>query len=476
MLGRERTRFSTTDVFMLLVLTLAAFATRLWLQAEPAIIVFDEVHFAAFATYYLRGDYFFDIHPPLAKLILGLVAWLSDCDFNVTYAGHFDEPMPSEEYVILRLVPQFFSALCVPLIYIIVRVLDFSIPAALTSSGLILFETSLIAEGRYVLTDSILHFFVCLHLLVLFMALRRNCNIEWLIYCGASLGAACACKVTSWSLIAVDAAVLTIDSISISGKRFLWGWARRGFAVCGLTVFVFYLTFVLHFVLTPYWPSDLPYLPREYEDLAMRHDNEMWPFRLRPPRLFVRILAMLVDMHKSNLECDPWHEYESRPFSWPLLTSCYVGFHRDRDFHRQVHCMGNLYVYYIAFYAIVVVAFCAPFNRNWVLFILVFGFLVSYLPFFAIHRSTFLYHYQIPLIFACLVAGPCQDILFGRWGTFATIAAVTFAMKGLSIWYPIVYGYYMRDWKPMMWDRRWWAGDSVHLALQSQRKATVPED
>ena len=40
----------------------------------PAEVIFDEVHFGKFVSGYIRGIYFFDIHPPLAKLLLALFA------------------------------------------------------------------------------------------------------------------------------------------------------------------------------------------------------------------------------------------------------------------------------------------------------------------------------------------------------------------------------------------------------------------
>ena len=67
--------------FAVLLLAVSAALHGLWLS-EPRSVVFDEVHFGGFAEAYVSSRaYFFDIHPPHAKLIIAGTAGLA------VYAG-----------------------------------------------------------------------------------------------------------------------------------------------------------------------------------------------------------------------------------------------------------------------------------------------------------------------------------------------------------------------------------------------------
>ena len=76
-----------------LALLIAALLVRVIFIHYPDEVVFDEVHFGKFASYYIKGEYFFDVHPPLAKLMIAAMAWLAGFD------GKFEFDEIGDSYV-----------------------------------------------------------------------------------------------------------------------------------------------------------------------------------------------------------------------------------------------------------------------------------------------------------------------------------------------------------------------------------------
>lgn len=46
---------------------------------------FDEVHFGGFAAKYIRQKFFMDVHPPLAKMLITLAAYIGGFDGNFDF-------------------------------------------------------------------------------------------------------------------------------------------------------------------------------------------------------------------------------------------------------------------------------------------------------------------------------------------------------------------------------------------------------
>src|SRR6266403_4533446 len=93
-------------------LVIAAAATRIAGLFNPNAVVFDEVYFKAFASHYLDGHYYFDIHPPLGKLILAGFGHLT---------GLKADTMLSGTALNLRILPAIAGILLVPLMWGLLR-------------------------------------------------------------------------------------------------------------------------------------------------------------------------------------------------------------------------------------------------------------------------------------------------------------------------------------------------------------------
>ncbi|CAH1391621.1 unnamed protein product [Nezara viridula] len=61
-------------------LTILALCTRFYRLEEPPNIVFDELHFGKYVGMYVKKIFFFDLHPPLGKLLISGVAYLAGFD------------------------------------------------------------------------------------------------------------------------------------------------------------------------------------------------------------------------------------------------------------------------------------------------------------------------------------------------------------------------------------------------------------
>ncbi|KAI5288888.1 hypothetical protein KEM54_004735 [Ascosphaera aggregata] len=272
------------------VVTLLAFVTRFKGITHPDSVVFDEVHFGKFASYYLERTYFFDVHPPFAKMLFAFMGWL------VGYDGHFhfdnigDSYITNKvPYVALRTLPATLGALTVPIVYLIMWESGYSVPACILSAGLLLFDNAHIGEDRLILLDAILVISMALSILcyVKFHKLRHDPFSrkwwKWLLLTGISLSCVISTKYVG---------LFTFVTIGVAVVLDLWGLLninrRRGpLTLCqfgkhfaaravGLIIvpFLFFLFwFQVHFtVLNRSGPGDDFMSPQFQETLA---DNAM---------------------------------------------------------------------------------------------------------------------------------------------------------------------------------------------------------
>ncbi|KAG7282452.1 hypothetical protein CRUP_018169, partial [Coryphaenoides rupestris] len=145
-------------VLVLLVLGLSV-STRFYKLAEPPHVCWDETHFGKMGSYYINRTFFFDVHPPLGKMLIGLAGYVTG------YDGTFPFVKPGDKYEHHNFwgMRGFCAALgsSLPVFaYFIALELSRSNSAALIAASLLIFDTGSITISQYILLDPILMFFI----------------------------------------------------------------------------------------------------------------------------------------------------------------------------------------------------------------------------------------------------------------------------------------------------------------------------
>ncbi|CDO92182.1 unnamed protein product [Kluyveromyces dobzhanskii CBS 2104] len=148
-----------------------AVVLRFWRISEPREVVFDEVHFGKFASYYLERTYFFDVHPPMAKMAIAAVGWL------VGYNGKFkfDDIGYSYDtyyapFVAYRSLSAVLGVLTVSVVFSIMKELNFRAITCFIAAFLIAIDNAHVTETRLILLDA---------MLILSIALSIYCYIRF---------------------------------------------------------------------------------------------------------------------------------------------------------------------------------------------------------------------------------------------------------------------------------------------------------
>ncbi|KAJ8129320.1 hypothetical protein O1611_g4312 [Lasiodiplodia mahajangana] len=268
------------------LITALAFITRFWGISHPNEVVFDEVHFGKFASYYLEHTYFFDVHPPFGKLLFALMGWL------VGYDGHFhfenigDSYISNKvPYVAFRAMPALLGSLTVSVVFLIMWESAYSLPACIVAAGLVLLDNAHIGQTRLILLDATLVLAMACSLLcyIKFYKLRHEAFSrkwwKWLILTGFALSCDISTKyVGLFAFVTIGSAVIIdlwelLDVKRPGGalnlQQFGYHFAARAVGLIILP-FLFYLFwFQVHFaILTRSGPGDDFMTPEFQETLS----------------------------------------------------------------------------------------------------------------------------------------------------------------------------------------------------------------
>ncbi|KAJ3103925.1 Protein O-mannosyltransferase 2 [Phlyctochytrium planicorne] len=241
------------------ILCILALWTRLYKIGWADYVVWDEAHFGKFASYYIKREFYFDVHPPLGKILLGFSGVLAG--YNGSFAFESGGKYPDYvNYGIMRVFGALFGAGMVPVAYFTGIQLHLSQPASILLASMVLFDTATLTISRFILLDSMLLFFTSLTAmcLVTFRNYQRNSpqSREWYIWLAAtgfSLGAVVSVKWVGLFAIALVGLYTVADLWDMLGDLempktvYMRHWLARIALLIIVPVSVYLFSFKLHF-------------------------------------------------------------------------------------------------------------------------------------------------------------------------------------------------------------------------------------
>ncbi|OCF73163.1 dolichyl-phosphate-mannose-protein mannosyltransferase [Kwoniella mangroviensis CBS 8886] len=260
--GGSAGKLGKREYAILGAITLVGWWTRMYRLGRPDSVVFDEVHFGGFATKYLKRRFFMDVHPPLAKLLITLSAWVGGFDGNFDFKDiGKDYIEPGVPYITMRFFPALLGLALIPLTFLTIISLRLSLATAILGSILIAFENALITQSRLILLDSFLVFFT--GLTTLFWVRFSNHDSEgraftrpwWfnLTLTGLSLGAVVSCKWVGLFTIAMVGfgtlrqLWLLLGNLKVTPRQWIRHFAARGLCLIVVPLTFYMLMFRIHF-------------------------------------------------------------------------------------------------------------------------------------------------------------------------------------------------------------------------------------
>ncbi|KAK8107726.1 protein o-mannosyl transferase [Apiospora kogelbergensis] len=251
-----------------IIFTALAFFTRLYKIGLSPIVTWDEAHFGKFGSHYIKRELFFDVHPPLGKILVGLSGVLAG--YNGSFEFKSGETYPEElNYTFMRAFNAFWGILCIPLAYFTARELNLKRPAVWLVTLMVLCENSYTTISRFILLDSML-LFGTVATVFCWSKFHRQQKYSfdaewffWLFMTGLSLGFVCSIKLVGLFVTALVGLYTIEDLWNKFGNTKMpisTLTAHVGARVVGLIVipFMVYLfSFALHFaILTRSGPGD----------------------------------------------------------------------------------------------------------------------------------------------------------------------------------------------------------------------------
>lgn len=390
-----------TGLIIILILFGLALLTRFFYFNFPPEVVFDEVHFGSFIRSYFSHENYFDIHPPLGKLIVAGFAKISQANLSEDGFKNIGHEYNKKDLFAMRFLPALTSVLFVLIIYFFTLKLTGAKTAAFIAAFMVLFDNALIVHSRFILLDIFLLSFG--FLAFYFLLAQENLSEKFktkkclfIILSGLFLGMCYSIKWTGLSAVLLCGLIMIYQLYK--NKKWKEFFIKTA-AVFGLSLLVYILIFAIHFQLLNKPGYGDNYLSPEFKN----------------KNFIEKLIETNIKMYQYNAGISSEHPFASTWKQWPFGEKpifYWMKSGNDSGKNLEIWLKSNTAVWWLAIFSVLISAFMLfskiilkntkEFNFP-VLIFLITGWLVNFLPFVFINRPLFLYSYFTALIFSIIL-------------------------------------------------------------------------
>ena len=456
--------------WLFLILAVLSFTLHFAFLSYPAQVVFDEVHFGKFVAGYFTHQYFFDIHPPLGKLMIAGFAKIANVNpvFDFEKIG---ENLPGKTLFWLRFLPAFFGSLFVLFFSWLAYLISRSKKTALIAGFLILLDNALLVQSKFILVDIFLVSFEVLTFCFFFLWQRqKSFSAKWFGYLAMTallFGLTISIKWTGLATIGIIGVVLFAKIFSRKLTDYLGpgssqneeparaGSMRKiteeliGMLFLLFIGFAIYLIpFYLHFKLLPNSGPGNAFMSQNFQnELKYGRENVDQPLSFAE-----KFLELNKTMYTASASITAEHPFGSRWYNWPAGREPVYYWNQDQidglpGWKAKIYLCGNLVLWWLAFFclALILLASLTKKSRRQIppiFYILILAYLANLLPFILVKRVAFLYHYLLSITFAILLTSLLLSYLLPRYKK-TLIAIILLIVLSFVVIAPLSYGWPM---------------------------------
>lgn len=235
--------------------------TRLYRIGKSPTVIWDEAHFGKFGSHYLKHEFYFDVHPPLGKMLVGLAGAMSGYNGSFEFKSGESYPEGSQYYVGMRVILALFGVVMVPVAWRSSSALGWNKRSRHLLALMVLCDNAWLVISRFILLDSMLlcFTFTTVHGLLMFHQQQNRPFSQkwwfWLTFTGLSIGCVMSVKWVGFFVMAL-VGIYTIEDLwdkfgdlKMPVRTYARHWCARGLCLIAIPAAVYLLSFKLHFLI-----------------------------------------------------------------------------------------------------------------------------------------------------------------------------------------------------------------------------------